>query len=437
MVSSAKDIDSNMSIANNDGPFVPEEADVKPTINPSKAASWEAIRAEILCRSPPHLRFRATWDGFGRNPRGKVENQKDLNMIIVFVPALGNGRTDTEKPDISLHSALAELKIRPKMVCRAHDHLDWPSEYAIHLAPSDALLLPASQDRHRGVFYGTRGKKLAYLWNLMPINAEETMSMVGQYLRVRTHLFACGPLNSKDTVAENDLKYALQIDQGVSATPRWTDAICDKIKHNGEKPPVSGVTPALLTYLVESATGRSVLNFSPPVRYVALKTTTEPAAPTRTFSTKDLSSLYQSTMISWSSVRLLSPRRRKRLSDLSLRPQSLLTFITNHPIVVVVLVVHQDLLIVESQWADQLQAADPAHKEQTIRKELTFYDVSDSSDSSTPIMSRYNTLKSMSTSKLQPVISYAPVFIRATAMNSPCQSILFTCEPLNVPLDLS
>ncbi|KAI7946032.1 hypothetical protein MJO29_012420 [Puccinia striiformis f. sp. tritici] len=53
MVSSAKDIDSNMSIANNDGPFVPEEADVKPTINPSKAASWEAIRAEILRRSPP------------------------------------------------------------------------------------------------------------------------------------------------------------------------------------------------------------------------------------------------------------------------------------------------------------------------------------------------------------------------------------------------
>ncbi|KAI9606222.1 hypothetical protein H4Q26_004597 [Puccinia striiformis f. sp. tritici PST-130] len=53
MVSSAKDINSNMSIANNDGPFVPEEADVKPTINPSKAASWEAIRAEILRRSPP------------------------------------------------------------------------------------------------------------------------------------------------------------------------------------------------------------------------------------------------------------------------------------------------------------------------------------------------------------------------------------------------
>ncbi|KAI7942045.1 hypothetical protein MJO28_012072 [Puccinia striiformis f. sp. tritici] len=177
-------------------------------------------------------------------------------MIIVFVPALGNGRTDTEKPDISLHSALAELKIRPKMVCRAHDHLDWPSEYAIHLAPLDALLLPASQDRHRGVFYGTRGNKLAYLWNLMPINAEETMSMVGQYLRVRTHLFACGPLNSKDTVAENDLKYALQIDQGVSATPRWTDAICDKIKHNGEK--VNGIPTyngAITYYLSEIPSG--------------------------------------------------------------------------------------------------------------------------------------------------------------------------------------
>ncbi|KAH9455623.1 hypothetical protein Pst134EA_023083 [Puccinia striiformis f. sp. tritici] len=383
-------------------------------------------------------------------------------MIIVFVPALGNGRTDTEKPDISLHSALAELKIRPKMVCRAHDHLDWPSEYAIHLALLDALLLPASQDRHRGVFYGTRGNKLAYLWNLMPINAEETMSMVGQYLRVRTHLFACGPLNSRDTVAENDLKYALQIDQGVSPTPRWTDAICDKIKHNGEK--VNGIPTyngAITYYLSEIPSGElatriwrhsgtshilgRVCNW--PVRLELLPACSICGAEDHDgarCSYKDL--LNQGPQLAIpinNDIMELSPTSipKKKKKTVWVEPEAP---IATH-------VHHQPSnrgrgtgrpsgpsnRKVESQWADQLQAADPAHKEQTIRKELTFYDVSDSSDSSTPIMSRYNTLKSMSTSKLQPVISYAPVFIRATAMNSPCQSILFTCEPLNVPLDLS
>ncbi|KAI7938942.1 hypothetical protein MJO28_014521 [Puccinia striiformis f. sp. tritici] len=41
----------------------------------------------------------------------------------------------------------------------------------------------------------------------------------GSKVKIPTHLFACGALNSKVTVQENDSKYALQIDQGASANP--------------------------------------------------------------------------------------------------------------------------------------------------------------------------------------------------------------------------
>ncbi|KAA1070033.1 hypothetical protein PGT21_014318 [Puccinia graminis f. sp. tritici] len=66
-------------------------------------------RAQLLQRSTPHMRFRAMWDGFGHNDWCKLKSQKELNVMIILIQALGEGKSAIDKPDISLHSALKEL----------------------------------------------------------------------------------------------------------------------------------------------------------------------------------------------------------------------------------------------------------------------------------------------------------------------------------------
>ncbi|KAA1093588.1 hypothetical protein PGTUg99_029660 [Puccinia graminis f. sp. tritici] len=240
-----KDPDSNMLIVNPDNlPFDPEDVDIKPVIPmpTTLGDSWEKIRTQLLRRSTPHMRFRATWDGVGHNDRFKLENQKELNVMIIMIRALGDSKSDIEKPDLSLHSALRELRVTPLLLQRAKDHVDWPNEYLIQLSPTDALQLPSFDNRSRGVFYGTEGKKSAYVWNLMPISKAEEGHFLGRYLKFKAHLPACAPINHKDDSDETTAKYALKIDQGYGSTPRWTDITCMRIKHNGEK--VNGI----LTY---------------------------------------------------------------------------------------------------------------------------------------------------------------------------------------------
>ncbi|KAA1070034.1 hypothetical protein PGTUg99_001304 [Puccinia graminis f. sp. tritici] len=105
----------------------------------------------------------------------------------------------------------------------------------IQLSPTDALQLPSFDNRLRGVFYGTEGRKSAYVWNLMPIFKAEELHLVGRFLKLKAHLPACGPINPKDNSEENLTKYALKIDQGYRSNPRWTEINCMPIKHNGEK----------------------------------------------------------------------------------------------------------------------------------------------------------------------------------------------------------
>ncbi|PLW26277.1 hypothetical protein PCANC_26485 [Puccinia coronata f. sp. avenae] len=199
--------DSNMTVA---APYDPDEHDVKPDISAlvPHPSNWEELRACVLRRSTPHIRFRATWDGIKATPRGNLEEQKVRNVLVIMVRALGDGRTLVDRPDISLESAFASLKIRPALVQRAKEHLDWPNEYFVHLSPNDAMLLP-SFDEHR--------KTLA------------------RYLRFKVHLPACGPINPADTPADIKRKYPLMIDQGAVVTPRWTKAEYNLVKHNGEK----------------------------------------------------------------------------------------------------------------------------------------------------------------------------------------------------------
>ncbi|KAI9611786.1 hypothetical protein KEM48_004450 [Puccinia striiformis f. sp. tritici PST-130] len=88
---------------------------------------------------------------------------------------------------------------------------------------------------HRGILWGTKGKKLAYIWNLQPITIEEENYGIGRFLRFTTHLPACGPIDPSDSPATSLEKYALKIDQGQIANPCWTNALCSKVKHNGSK----------------------------------------------------------------------------------------------------------------------------------------------------------------------------------------------------------
>ncbi|KAI7946028.1 hypothetical protein MJO29_012416 [Puccinia striiformis f. sp. tritici] len=240
MISIYKDQDLNMTIAHQPEqatPFDPEDVDIKPDIGPTTASTdtWVQTRAKILRRSSPYIRFRATWDGYGNNGRGTLESQRDLDTVVIMLRALGTGRTEFEKPDLSLQSALESLNVTPKMIQRCKDHVDWPNEYLIHLSSAHALLLPSFEERTRGILWGTKGKKLAYIWNLQPITIEEENYGIGRFLRFTTHLPACGPIDPSDSPATSLEKYALKIDQGQIANPCWTNALCSKVKHNGSK----------------------------------------------------------------------------------------------------------------------------------------------------------------------------------------------------------
>ncbi|KAA1129816.1 hypothetical protein PGTUg99_000791 [Puccinia graminis f. sp. tritici] len=150
-----------MLIVNPDNlPFDPEDVDIKPVIPmpTTLGDSWEKIRTQLLRRSTPHMRFRATWDGVGHNDRFKLENQKELNVMIIMIRALGD------------------------------NHVDWPNEYLIQLSPTDALQLPSFDNRSRGVFYGTEGKKSAYVWNLMPISKAEEGHFLGRPYQIKSSL---------------------------------------------------------------------------------------------------------------------------------------------------------------------------------------------------------------------------------------------------------
>ncbi|EFP88738.2 uncharacterized protein PGTG_14704 [Puccinia graminis f. sp. tritici CRL 75-36-700-3] len=141
-----KDPDSNMQDTNPENlPFDPEDTDIKPVIPMPNTLSdsWEKIRAQLLRCSTPHMRFRAMWDG--------------------------------------------ELRLTPKLLQQAKDHVDWPNEYIIHLSPTDALQLPSFDNRLQGVFYGTEGRKSAYVWHLMPISKAKDNHFAARYLKFKAH----------------------------------------------------------------------------------------------------------------------------------------------------------------------------------------------------------------------------------------------------------
>ncbi|EFP92770.2 uncharacterized protein PGTG_18654 [Puccinia graminis f. sp. tritici CRL 75-36-700-3] len=176
-----KDPDSNMQVANLENlPFYMEDVNIKPVIPlpTSIGDSWEKIRAQLLRRSTSHMQFRAMWDGFSHNDWCKLKSQKELNVMIILIQALGEGK-----------SALLQL---------AKDRVDWPNKYVIQLSPTDALQLPSFENRLQGVFYGTEGRKSAYVWNLMPVFKAEELHLVGRFLKLKAHLPACGPINPQD-----------------------------------------------------------------------------------------------------------------------------------------------------------------------------------------------------------------------------------------------
>ncbi|KAA1081324.1 hypothetical protein PGT21_033728 [Puccinia graminis f. sp. tritici] len=183
-----KDPDSNMQDAKPENlPFDPEDTDIKPVIPMpnTRGDSWEKIRAQLLRCSTPHMRFRAMWDRYDHNDRSKLENQKELNVMIIMIQALREGKSVVDKPDILLHSALRELRLTPKLLQQAKDHVNWPNEYIIHLSPTDALQLPSFDNRLRGVFYGTEGRKSAYVWHLMPIFKAKDNHFAARYLKFK------------------------------------------------------------------------------------------------------------------------------------------------------------------------------------------------------------------------------------------------------------
>ncbi|EFP86071.2 uncharacterized protein PGTG_12027 [Puccinia graminis f. sp. tritici CRL 75-36-700-3] len=161
---------------------------------------------------------------------------EDVNIkpVIPLPTTIGDSWENIRQSPVAptLHSSHA---IPIDLLQLAKDHVDWPNKYMIQLSPTDALQPPSFDNRLRGVFYGTEGRKSAYVCNLMPIFKAEELHLVGRFLKLKAHLPACGPINPKDNSEENLTKYALKIDQGYRSNPRWTEINCMPIKHNGEK----------------------------------------------------------------------------------------------------------------------------------------------------------------------------------------------------------
>ncbi|POW07619.1 hypothetical protein PSHT_09866 [Puccinia striiformis] len=347
MVTSAKEDDSNMTITNNNGPFVADKINVKPTIDLTSdhAATWERIRAEILRRSPPHLRFRATWDGFGNNPRGSVGSQKEMDTIIVLVRALGKGQTEIDKPDTSLYSALAELKIKPKMVT------------------------PSTSPQPMPFFF---------LHAKVDIEGSSTGSKVGNKLTSGT---------------------SCQLTRR-SLEPWWVSIF-------GFVLTFSPVVPSIIafqlwrnpgTYHILGRVCGSAVRLEPLPACTICGAEDHDGARC---SYKDLLDKGpQPEIVIDNKVMELSPTSipKKKKKAVRIEPEAPVTTHVYHPVAfrVAVMAVRQVLPIVESRVADLPAEEKRPYNDLIDDKELTSFDISDSSDSPTPKIDCYALLKSMS-----------------------------------------
>ncbi|KAI7942040.1 hypothetical protein MJO28_012067 [Puccinia striiformis f. sp. tritici] len=347
MVTSAKEDDSNMTITNNNGPFVADKINVKPTIDLTSdhAATWERIRAEILRRSPPHLRFRATWDGFGNNPRGSVGSQKEMDTIIVLVRALGKGQTEIDKPDTSLYSALAELKIKPKMVT------------------------PSTSPQPMPFFF---------LHAKVDIEGSSTGSKVGNKLTSGT---------------------SCQLTRR-SLEPWWVSIF-------GFVLTFSPVVPSIIAFRLWRNPGTyHILG-----RVCGLAVRLEPLPACTICGAEDhdgarcsykdlLDKGPQPAIVIDNKVMELSPTSipKKKKKAVRIEPEAPVTTHVYHPVAfrVAVMAVRQVLPIVESRVADLPAEEKRPYNDLIDDKELTSFDISDSSDSPTPKIDCYALLKSMS-----------------------------------------
>ncbi|OAV95189.1 hypothetical protein PTTG_01634 [Puccinia triticina 1-1 BBBD Race 1] len=206
--------------------------------------TWVEKRAIVLRQSLPHIRFRATQDLYGKNKRADLESQEHRNVIVILI------------------RGLAKFKNVITALQRCKTHREWGNEYIAHLSPDDALKLPSFDGRTRGVFYGTKGAKCAYTWNVKPIRQVKVAHQHGWFLRLKAHVPLSGPISQIDTPAQVAKKYPLLINQGTVENPRLAKIACSSFKHNGDTINGNSVFNRDFTYVVtEISTGLAANKF--------------------------------------------------------------------------------------------------------------------------------------------------------------------------------
>ncbi|WAR59670.1 hypothetical protein PtB15_11B310 [Puccinia triticina] len=211
--------------------------------NPAEL-TWVEKRAIVLRQSLPHIRFRATRDLYGKNKRADLEYQEQRNVIVILI------------------RGLAKFKNVITALQRCKTHREWGNEYIAHLSPDDALKLPSFDGRTRGVFYGTKGAKCAYTWNVKPIRQVKVAHQHGWFLRLKAHIPLSGPISQIDTPAQVAEKYPLLINQGTVENPWLAKIACSSFKHNGDTINGNSVFNRDFTYVVtEIPTGLAANKF--------------------------------------------------------------------------------------------------------------------------------------------------------------------------------
>ncbi|POW07968.1 hypothetical protein PSTT_07913 [Puccinia striiformis] len=391
MVTSAKEDDSNMTITNNNGPFVADKINVKPTIDLTSdhAATWERIRAEILRRSPPHL---------ASEPLGMV-------LVTTLEVQLEVRRRWTPSLSLFVPSVKAKLKsisrilLSTQLLPNSKSSLRW-CVVLTHILTGQTST-PSTSPQPMPFFF---------LHAKVDIEGSSTGSKVGNKLTsgtscqlTRRSLEPC-----KDTVPENDLN-------GGSVPPY----VCDKIKHNREKindvPTYNG---DITYYLSEIPTGEIAFRLwrNPGTYHIlgrvcGLAVRLEPLPACTICGAEDhdgarcsykdlLDKGPQPAIVIDNKVMELSPTSipKKKKKAVRIEPEAPVTTHVYHPVAfrVAVMAVRQVLPIVESQVADLPAEEKRPYNDLIDDKELTSFDISDSSDSPTPKIDCYALLKSMS-----------------------------------------
>jgi hypothetical protein len=119
---------------------------------------WENARRLLLekCQYSFRTRMFVQWSAEGSSILQSSQPWV-TNTLVFNIRAVGPRAHIVEGGINALLEALTFRGIKPTMVQRCHQDLDWPNHWLLHIPLSDALNLPGPEDVGKGLLWNTKG----------------------------------------------------------------------------------------------------------------------------------------------------------------------------------------------------------------------------------------------------------------------------------------